>query len=655
MADFLRTALSGLRASQHGLATAGHNIANVNNRNYSRQYVELVARRPELQSGRGYVGTGVELAGIGRAYDAFLSAQVREHSSGQQQLSTLDGLLKQLNSLVAAPETSLAPALQDFFNAMRDVAEAPHSTPARQVALSQAESMVSRFRDMDAQLQALRDNASQGSRDTVTEINTLAEALAKVNSDIQLAGGSGAPGDLLDQRDGLLGELARRVNLQTVFNADGTANVFIGKGQSLVLGNERRRLEAVSSIFDPSEVEIRYAGQKNGSDISEFLSGGKIGGYLGFRNEVLAPMQRDFGMVARGIAEAVNAQHRAGVDLGGRFGRDFFSVGAPRALSSDLNAGSGALGVTVADVTQLQRSDYELSFDGASYRLTRLSDKQSVWSGAALPPASPVDGLDIRFASGAVAAGDRFLIQPTHMAGMRFDVALTNPGEIAAAAPILATAGTVNKGTGRVSAGDVVDAANAALQASVEIVFTSDTQFSVIDKASGTPVSDPATGLPMAGLSFTPGQEIRANGWSVELDGVPKRGDTFVVEANASNASGDNRNAQKLADLESKAVLLQGPEVDSGTGKPRPTADFKGFYAIMVADSATRGNRTSNGLKAQEALLDKAVKTRDSLSGVNVDEEAGDILKFQQSYQASAQLIQLADELFKTLLGAVAR
>lgn len=639
MVDLFRTAVSGLSAAQRSLATTGHNIANVNTPGYSRQRVELVSALPQ-QEGGAFVGRGVDMAGISRSYDQFLTAQVRSHSSSVNQLRIVDGLTAQLGSLVGDAHTSLAPALQRFFDAAQDLATDPNSTPARRVLLSEGQSLAARFRDLDAQLSALRDNVNDGIASTVGEINALAEAIAQANQDIAVAMGRAgnaaatAPNDLLDQRDELLKDLSELVTVQTVPQGDGSVAVFIGTGQALVLGHEANRLVVDRSGFDARDIVIRYERQSGTSDLSADLIGGRAGGYLTFRRDVLDPAQNQLGLLATGLGETFNARHALGMDQLGAMGGALFHTALPRVHAHSANSPTqDTVTAAVADAGALQGSDYELSFDGAAYHIRRLADDQVTPLGG--PGSYTVDGLDITIGGGAAVAGDRFLIRPTRAGAKEFGMAITDTRELAAALPILSQAALGNAGSGTISPGEVVDPAHPDLRNTVQLTFDDPpTTYSVVD------LDNPANNL-MA-QPYLPGQPIVVNGWRVELSGGPVAGDVFQVADNPSGV-GDNRNALALAGLQQQPLLLGG------------SSSYRGLYGQMVTEVGATGSRTRTSLAAQQVLLDQASADRDAVAGVNLDEEAADLLRFQQSYDASAQLIRVADSLFQTLLDVARR
>jgi flagellar hook-associated protein 1 FlgK len=628
MVDILQIGASSLLAFRQAQNTTGHNIANVNTPNFSRQRVELTSNPPELRGG-SYIGTGVNVEGVERVYDDFLTQQVRSHTSSHSQSETLNGLIGQVETLIGDSETGLANTLQQFFGAAQDVADAPTSEPVRQTMLSRAESLTAQFQDTDKQLSNLRDHVNQGLTDGVSVINNLAESLANVNKDIVKA--QGTPNDLLDRRETLLADLSQYIDVQSVPQKDGSLSVFMGSGQSLVMGDKANQLVVGQSAADPQNVEIRYADQPVGSDLSSRLNGGQVGGYLAFRSDVLDPAQNRLGLMAMGLAETFNAQHSQGMDLDGNLGGAFFQGGEPRVAPHGNNSGTGAPTVAVSDAGQLTGSDYALSYSGSSFEMRRLTDDTVVASGAG--PFN-VDGLDIDLTGVTPVAGDRFVIRPTQEGATGFALAVNDPRGVAAALPVHSEALEGNQGSGKITVASIADAGDASLRSPVEIQFTGPATFDVVDSTSGTSL---ATGQP-----YTSGDPIAFNGWEVSISGVPASGDKFLVTDN-NGGVGDNGNMRALADLQTGATLLNG------------TNSYQGVNDQLVTDVAAQGSRTASTLKSQSALLAQAEKARDAVSGVNLDEEATNLLRYQRAYEASAQLIRVADDMFQTLLGVVRR
>ncbi len=650
MVDMLQTAVSGLMAFRAAMATTGHNIANVNTPYYSRQRVELNTPTPEQQS-YGYMGRGVNIESVARVYDGFVMQQLRGHQSGVSQYDTLNTLTGQMSSLLGDTDVGLTPDVEAFFTALHDVSNSPASITSRQVFLDESRTLTTRIQDIDSALSSLRDSVDTGITNAVTAINNLTSGIAKINQDLSQANKSAtnSPNDLMDQRDKMLVDLSKLVGVQIVTQDDGSMNVFMGNGQPLVVGNTSNTLEAAQSGFDPQEITVRMKGQATGSDLEPYISSGELGGYFEFRRSVLNPAQDGLGLMAMGVAKTINDQHKKGMDLNGALGGDLFTVGSPKVLAFSTNSSAVLTAAVTTDsvipitdakaaagATRLVRSDYDISYDGTNYTAIRIADKKTILASgnlAALNTELNKDGLNLTLSSGAPTAGDRFLIRPTRQASAGFELAITDPRKVAMASPITTSANTANVGTADISAGTVLDATHLNLQNNVRIQFTSATTYDVLDLTAATTL---VTG---AVYNSTTGATVSQNGWSVTLSSQPQTGDTFDVKSNIGGI-GDNRNALELVKLQTKQQLMGGN-------------DYRGVYATLIAETGAQGRRIDNTLKSQEALLAQSEQSRESVSGVSLDEEAADLVRFQQAYEAAAQIIQTSNSLFSTLLSAV--
>lgn len=637
--DVLGIGVSALLSYQRKLATTGHNIANVNTPGYSRQRTELTERIPQF-GGTGYIGTGVEVVTTERVYSQFLVNEMRSSTTTYKQTETFHQYASGVDRLLADTQSGLQPALDGFFNAVQQLSDFPSSSAVRQTVYSEAESLVARFDTLSQQLGTMRQSADLQLRNTVTEVNGLAGAIAAINERITTFLGISQgepPNDLLDQRDELVRQLAERVSVTALEQDDGALNIFIGNGQALVAGNRASSLTTRPSAFDASQLEIAISQGSTIVPITAQISGGVLGGLLQVRSEVLDPALNELGRVAIGLAETFNDQHQLGQDLLGNLGGLFFNdLGASTAttFANTGNTGTGVIAAAITDVNALTASDYRLNFAGGTYSLVRLSDNTTVASGASLAAIS-ADGLSFTLTSGALAAGDSFLIRPTLNGASDIALSVATPDAIAAAAPIRTAASLSNTGNGIISLGSVntPPPPDANLQQTVTITFNNPpTTFDVAGTGTGNP----------AGVAYTPGGAITYNGWTIDINGTPAAGDVFTIEANVGGV-GDNRNALLLAGLQTQNTLQNG------------TATLQSSYASFVAATGVKTHQADISQQAQKSLLDQATASRDALSGVNLDEEAADLVKFQQAYQAAAQVIATANALFDTLIGAVQR
>ncbi len=630
MPDLLRTGVSGLLAFQRALDTTSHNIANVSTDGYSRQRT-LIGTRPAQGYGNGWIGQGAQVQTTQRVYDSFVATQVRSTSSSLEHLDIYASNAEQLNNMFGDSANGLSATLQNFVNAFQSVANSPASVPARQVLLSEANTLQQRLKFFDSRLDEIGNDINTRMKSEVAEVNSLAQGIAQLNNQITAATastGGQPPNDLLDQRDRLLDELAEKVSVNTVVQDGGTVNVFVGNGQPLVLGGDVNKLTTVQDPFDSTRLTIALQTPGSSVDISRNISGGVLGGLMDFRTEQLDPARNALGRIAVGLTDVVNSQHREGIDLSGALGGDFFAVGDAETLANSLNTGSGTVNTTRADVGALTGRDYVLEMTSGGWALRDSLTGASVpmtGTGAAGDP-FVVDGLEIEV-GGTADVGDTFMIRPTAGAITNMSVLITDPSEVAAAAPIRTAGDTGNTGTGSISAGEVLDSTNAQLRSPVTIEFLSATTYSINGAGSFT---------------YTDGGNIDVNGWRVQISGTPAVGDTFTVSDNTSG-TGDNRNALALADA------LKSPVLNNGTTSlGSAVGEFVG--GIGVATRQAQVNRD-----AQSVVHEESVAQKEAVSGVNLDEEAANLLKYQQAYQAAAQLIRVADTMFQTLLAATER
>ncbi len=646
--SLLSIGLSGLNAAQAGLTTTGHNIANVNTAGFSRQQVIQGTQQP-MYTGAGYFGQGTDIETVRRMYNEFLAAQTQQTTASATALDTMRTQLKQIDSLLSDPAAGLAPALDGFFGGINGVAGAPGDVASRQVMLSDAQVLVGRFQQLAGSMSNQQASANAQVAEAVGTINAYASQIASLNRRIAeltaASNGLQQPNDLLDQRDELVLNLNKLVGVSTVPQSDGMLNVYLSSGSALVVGMSANALTTVPDSGNPVNVQI---GMKTTSGkvvplASRDLSGGSIGGLLEFRDTTLAQAQNSLGQIASVLAQTFNDQHALGIDLSGAPGGAFFTAPVPRVQPALTNTGNATVAAALVPggASALTASDYRVAYDGANYTVTRLSDNKAFPAGA-LP--QTVDGLQITVSGGAATAGDSFLVQPTTYAVSQFGVAITDPRKIAAAAPVSTSLPATNTGSGRISAGSVGSAylasplppppAKVTLQyatAGNQLTGFPATQ-SVTVTLNGTS-NTYAAGAP---VPYQSGATITFGGISVVISGAPGNNDAFVVAPNTSPA-GDNRNALALAALQS-ANLVGG------------TASYGGAYGQLVGLVGATTGQVMVEAAAQDAMLIQARKAEQEVSGVNLDEEAANMQRYQQAYQASAKIMTVATVLFDSIL-----
>jgi flagellar hook-associated protein 1 FlgK len=623
--------LSALHAAQQGLLVAGHNVSNASTPGYTRQRI-IQSTGVAQATGDGFIGRGVQIDTVRRVYNEFLVHQVTQAKTESTQLDTYLAQMKQIDALLAdtSGRLGLSPALQEFFGSVQDVATSPSDVAGRQSMLSNAEVMVRRFQSLNDSLDEIQDGVNAQIENSVSLINTLAARISELNGTISLAESSagGQPAnDLRDQRDELVTQLNDQVRAKVVEQSDGGYSIFIGTGQSLVVGSTAFQLATTASPINARRLEVTYVSGGNSVPVKESsLDGGKLGGLLQFRSGELDAARNGLGRVAIGLAATFNDQHRLGQDIQGNLGEDFFTLPEPSVTASTRNAGNAIIAAEIFDSSNLTTSDYRLRYDGANYTLTRLNDDVTQ-TFAAFP--QTVDGVRLSFASGAAAAGDEFIIRPTANGARQIEVAIQDTNLIAAAAPIRTDAPTANTGTGRITAGAVnaPPPTDPNLREPVTFTFTSATTFDVSGNGTGNPT----------GVTFNPGSSISYNGWTVQITGSPKPGDTFSIGPNTNGAL-DNRNALLLGALQSTKILAGG------------TASYQNAYGQVVSLMGYKTRELEVTSAAQAALLSQAQALQQSESGVNLDEEAANLLRYQQAYQAASKVIQTANQMFDALL-----
>jgi flagellar hook-associated protein 1 FlgK len=630
MSSMLNIGISGLNAAQVALSTVSNNIANASTSGYSEESV-LQSEAVTSNTSQYTIGSGVNVVAVQRAYSQYLTQALWSSNSSLQGATTTSDLTTSLNGFLAN-SGNLQTALDNLYGGFSSVANSPSSSSVRQAALGSASSLTTVFNTLGQQLSKQSTQVNQQIGSTVGSINTIAAQIAKLNGQIKQAGTTGNPNALLDQRDTLVQKLAGLTGISASTNNDGSISVYTSAGGTLVSGTQAYALSSGANQYDPGSTDVFDSG---GNDITSQLSGGTLGALISYRDTVLQPAQNALGQSAIALASSVNAQQAAGLDLNGQQGQPIFSVSSPSVLPSGKNSASAAtVSASVSNVSQLTTSDYVLRYTGAGTGTNgwtlATTGGQNVALTANANGTLSADGLTFSV-SGTAQTGDSYEIQPTRSASISLSMVMTDPKGIAAAAALTASAGTANTGTGKVGSVSVTNSTNSNLLAGATITFGAGGNYSMTDGAGNT-----TTG------TYTAGQPIAADGWSLSLNGTPASGDTFKVAAN-TNGLNDNSNALSLAALSDTGVL-------SG-GKVSVVAS----YATLTAQIGSAGSQASAELTTQTNIYNQAMSTQQSYAGVNLNQEAANLVQFQQAYQASAQVISSAEQIFTSLITALQR
>ena len=652
--SLLNVGSRALLANQAALQTAGHNIANVSTPGYSRQTVVLQTVQGQFTGG-GYIGKGVDVQTIQRNHSELLTRQSTAASAVDAGDTVRMDRLRQLQEVFSGGASGIGASINDMMNALSDVVSAPTDLTARSVALTRMDETAARMRDASQRLDEIGYTVAEQLKGSMVAVNSLAKNIAGINEQIARAKGNGQPAnDLLDQRDQLIRELNQHIQTSQVAADDGTVSVFVAGSQPLVLGNQAATL----SIDDPIDfgagsgkkvLSFLAPGSSTKVELNEsMLGGGQVAGLLRFQNNDLAEGRNLLGRMAIAISESMNTQNRLGLTLNGQPGENLFApISLGNATPSNFNTSTATMALTVADPTALQASSYTVSFTaGDAGSVTRHSDgKVFSFDGSALPPVAvasvfSAQGLGVTL-SGAVNAGDQFVINSLQGAAAELQALQYSPTDLAAANPVNAAMGATNGGSLQLASlkatGPITQPATGS---PVTIAFTAGSPATYSATVPGPPVATIATG------NYVSGEKIAINGWEIALQGAPKSGDTVTV-GNATDSQYGDWYKRDTGNASALMALRDVPMFDNAT-----LAD--GFASAM-AQVGTRTQSAQFAAELSSSIAANLERDRTAVSGVNLDEEAARLIQYQQAYQASAKMIQIAQNIFDTLIQGLGR
>jgi flagellar hook-associated protein 1 FlgK len=633
MADLLSTSVSGLLAFQQALDVTSNNIANASTPGYSVETANL-AEAPGQFTGVGFVGSGVDVQSITRSYNEYLAQQVRSSQASYSSSNTLASQAAQIDNMLSDSSTGLTATLQSFVNSLQTVATTPNSTAARQSLLNQAQALAQQLTSYDAQISQYGSQLETQLSNDVTQVNSLTANIASLNRQIAAQSTNGqTPNQLMDQRDQLITQLSKYVSVQTATESNGAMDVYVGTGQALVVGGTASTLTTVPGAYDPTQLNIAIRSGTGGTpaDITSEISGGELGGLLSARTQVFDPARNAVGQVSVAVASIVNQQQQSGMDMTGAQGQPMFTVGGVQTLPNANNSGSASLAVTRGSLSALTTDDYKLQYTGGAWQLTDVTTGQSVAMTGSGTSASPFQaaGLSI-VTSGAPASGDSFLIQPTAAAASGFSLALSTPAQVAAASLVQGASGAANTGGATVSSASVTTPGS----------WVSDT-YTVTFGAGGAYTVTNSGGTQVSSGTYTSGVPISFAGAQLTLSGSPASGDTFTVGPNNPANTGDNSNLLAMADALSAATLNGG------------TASVSAAANSLVSQIGVITQQAQDNATTQQTVNQNATTALNNVSGVNLDQEAAQMLQYQQAYQAMAQVIQASGQMFTSLINAI--
>ncbi|MHA6890358.1 flagellar hook-associated protein FlgK [Ralstonia pseudosolanacearum] len=634
--SLLNIGATGLRVADINLQVTGNNISNASTAGYSRQEAVQTENIP-MATGAGYLGQGVNVTTVKRIYDQFLTAQVQSGQAASSAADQLNSLVSGLDTYMSDSNSGLGSALTSFFNAADSLASNPSSTSARQVFLSAASTLQTRFNAISGQMASLSNQVNTQVQTQVNSANSTAQQIAALNDQIakaEAASGGQPANDLRDQRDQLVQTLNQSIKASVVRTSDGQYNIYVGNGQALVQGSQSYQLTTVASQYDPTQLSVGYKSPAGTVSIDDSqLGGGALGGLMQFRQNTLIPAQNSLGRLAAAVSADVNTQNKEGMDLNGKLGSDLFSTAGPSVAASSSNTGTGALTATITNANAGQGYDYQVKYSGGSYTVSHYPDGSGAVTVSSWP--TTVDGVTLNL-TGAMASGDSFLVRPTANAASTMQTLTSDYHAVAAASPVVVNQGSNNKGSTSVASIGVDSTyAGAPLTSAVSLTYSggslSGFPGSVTVTANGTSTTYSGT------APYTQGATYSFNGIQMSLNGTPATNDTFTVSANTANST-DGHNASAFAQLRNATVL------DNGT------TSISSGWSNLVTQVGIQASQASANVTSQKALLASSTSQQQSVSGVNLDDEAMNLMKYQQAYQASAKVMQTANSLFDSLL-----
>ncbi len=685
--SLLNIGMSGLAASQSSLMTTGNNIANADTAGYSRQQT-VQGTKASNQFGNVYIGTGTTLADVRRVYNSYLDAQLQTTTSLNSDAAAYAGQISPLDALLSDSGTGLNGALTKFFASVQNVNAKPGDDASRQLLLSDAQALSNRFNSVSSQLAAQNASINGNLSNMADQVNKLAATVAQLNQKIsEISNAGGMPNELLDARNETVRQLSTFTGAQ-VIERDGNLDVYLGSGQPLVIGGTASTLSVASSLNDPSRMGIQLNRAGSTVDITSVMTGGEMGGLLRYRSTVLDPAMNELGRVALVVADQMNTIQAQGIDKNGEFGSNLFnSINsaaqmAQRSVATVGNsAGSGNFDVSIEDSRKLTINDYKVTFtSGTNYTVSRLPDGTSMGAFSTLTTPPPViDGFSLKLSGGTAAAGDTFKITPTRNAAANIKTEMTDSKRLAIAAPLSASIAPGGSGTltipasGQPTLTTQFDIYDSATTLAIQNGLQNSTPVKVVFGAGGGTTQTyqllDAKGNALSSGTIVPGQNntlslsiplVDASGAAIMDPGPPavQRTATFDMTVAGSPGQGsainvtlsqpgtlDNRNGTALAGLQTKQT------VDTGSAsKGISLTDAYGKLVEGVGAKAAQGKLDS---AATTAILANAKGARDSLSGVDLDEETGNLVKYQQYYTASSQIIKAAQEIFSTLINSL--
>lgn len=659
--NLYQTGVSGLLSAQQQLATTGHNIANVNTEGYTRQRTEQGAAVGNYNGGN-FVGSGTYVQDITRLYDQF---SYKEQLLNKSNLGNADSIsldLNQLNEIMSFSSEAIDGSIQRFYQAVNGIADNPSDIGLRNIALSEAEVLAQDFNSLSKNLDQLEKSTNSEIEQMASKISQLSLDIAKINEQIfqnKDISQTGQPNDLLDKRDQLVNELGEYTSVSTIEDTHGVMTVMIGNGATLVAGITPLTVSVEAGISDPLQTRLQLNSRNGKVALDASKLGGAIAAKIEYRDEHIAQARSELNRLAMAVSQTLNQSQAQGLDLNEEQGLDIFTdinstlLQTSRVLASSKNSGNVEAGIKITDVSLVPTNEFTVKYDGSDYIMTNTRDGSTTTLVETTPGVYPTEfGFEFTINSGTPNANDSFTLRPTENSAALMKVTLNDPKGIAASSAIEVQADDNNVSNSSVSIVNVTDpevarsftdTINADLTVDVYESAPGVFDYRVFNAATPPPAATIASGSFAAGstavIDMPPSPATPA--FQIEIAGLPVGQGALAREKfTISDAfgSGNASNASLMAATQEEQILGGGKQTFSeALATATAQVGSSASSAELVADTA-------------QALFTQAYNRNQSNSGVNLDEEAANLLKYQQAYQASSQIISVANTIFDTLL-----
>lgn len=674
MADNLLTiGTSGVLASTGLLNTTGNNISNLNTKGYVRQ-------RTEYES--SILGLGVGRGTTERLVNDFSLLQMRRDTSAYNFNQQFLTEASRVDNLFANTANSIATGISDLYKQLQSANNDPANTSFRQLVMGSAQTLLGKFNTLSSIVLEQKLSINKQLDSLVSEANSQITVVAELNK--QIAGyGRGnstpAPNDLLDKRDEAIRRLSELFEITTIDANNGEKMIFLNSGQPIIL--QQGKFNLMSTVGDPDperksiQLQLDFNANVLGTVDSQSL-GGKIGGLLEFRTQMLEPTQNKLGQLAIGLADAFNEQNRLGMDGNGQLGKDIFGLGTYPAYNLKSNTGAGLVSAVIepGKGKDMPPNEFQVTFTAPNqFTLEALDERGNVVAGSAVTqtitaypatfnstnvPGNFLYGMEITLdnSAGAFGNGDKFLLKPLSTAAQDLSLLNSRPEDLALASPLRGEFNVNNLGSGKVGTISVTDTDPASSQFTAPggvtggpftLTFIGGEQFEIRDNAN-TLLGTTAV---MAGGNYNnvfSSAGLGNYGFDMNITGVPKIGDTFTLSYNTGGFK-DNSNGLALAKLQDQDLLRKTAVAAAGADN---LMTLNEGYGVMVGSIGEKTNQVKIATESSKSLLAQSEAWYESISGVNLDEEAANLIRFQQAYAAAAKIISTSQTIFDTLLQA---